>query len=161
MTIRTGDRLPEVNLTVRTDSGPETRGTADFFAGRRVLLFGVPGAFTPTCHRNHMPGYVAQAEAIRAKGIDAIACISVNDIFVLDHWAEASGAVGKVEMLADGNGEFARATGLELDLSGAGFGVRAQRFAMVVDDGVVTELEIEPAAGAVSNSSADSMLARL
>ena len=161
MTIAVGDRLPDATFTVMGDSGPETRTTAETFGGRKILLFGVPGAFTPACHRNHMPGYVEQADTLRARGIDAVACVAVNDVFVLDQWAKTSQAVGKIEMLADGNADFARAAGLEIDISAKGLGVRSKRFAMVVEDGVVTALEIEPEAGAVSNSSAAEMLAKL
>ena len=160
MTIKAGERLPDGTLTVLGDAGPERKSVAELFAGRDVLLFAVPGAFTPTCHRSHLPGFVDQADAFRAKGLD-VACLATNDIFVLGAWAEATGATGRVEMLADGNAEFVRALGLELDASGLGIGIRAQRFAMRVQDGRVVDLTVEPNAGEVGVASAAAMLARL
>ena len=159
MTLSIGDRLPEASFNVMTSNGPESRSTTEVFAGRRVMLFGVPGAFTPACHRNHMPGYLEHFDKFLKMGIEAVACVAVNDIFVLNHWAETSGAAGKIEMLSDGSAEFVRAAGLELDLTARGFGVRSQRFAMLVEDGVVQALKIEPVAGEVSESAAENMLA--
>ena len=126
-----------------------------------MLLFAVPGAFTPTCHRNHLPGYLERADEILARNVDAIACVSTNDIFVLDHWSETTGAKGRIEMLSDGNGDFTRAIGLELDLTALGLGKRSTRFAMLIDDGTVAHLEVESNSGEVANSSAATMLEKL
>lgn len=161
MTIAVGDRLPQTTFRVLTDEGPTPRTTDDIFKGRRVLLVGVPGAFTPACHRNHAPGFVANADALKAKGIDAVAITSVNDVFVLDAWAKALAADGRVEFLSDGNAEFARATGLLFDGSGFGLGPRSQRYALVANDGVVEVLSVEEAAGQVQVSSAESILENL
>ncbi len=161
MTIAVGDRLPQTTFRVLTDEGPTPRTTDDIFKGRRVLLVGVPGAFTPACHRNHAPGFVANVDAFKAKGIDAVAITSVNDVFVLGAWAKALGAEGKVEFLSDGNAEFARATGLLFDGSGFGLGPRSQRYALVANDGVVELLSVEEAAGQVQVSSAESILENL
>ncbi|GAB4130156.1 MAG: peroxiredoxin [Rhodothalassiaceae bacterium] len=160
MTIKTGDRLPNVTLSRMGANGPEKIETEKLFAGKKAVLFAVPGAFTPTCSAKHLPGFVAQADAIRAKGVDLIACVSVNDAFVMNAWGKASNAEGKVEMLADGNGEFARAVGLELDATGFGMGKRAKRFAMILNDGVVTHLFVEEP-GAFEVSSAEHVLKAL
>ena len=135
--------------------------TNDIFSGKKVILFGVPGAFTPSCHKTHLPGYVEQFEAIKAKGVDTIACLAVNDAFVLDAWAKASGAAGKVQMLADGNAEYTKKLGLDLDLSGFGLGTRSKRFSAIVEDGQVTELNVEEAAGKVTSSGADATICQL
>lgn len=161
MTIAVGDRLPQTTFRVSTDEGPTPRTTDDIFKGRRVLLVGVPGAFTPTCHRNHAPGFIANVDAFKAKGIDAVAITSVNDVFVLDAWAKALAADGKIEFLSDGNAEFARATGLLFDGSGFGLGPRSQRYALVANDGVVEVLYVEEAAGQVQVASADNVLENL
>lgn len=161
MAIKIGDQLPSATFMVMGESGPAERSSTDVFDNRRVVLFGVPGAFTPSCHHNHMPGYVQKAADIRAKGIDAIACVSTNDIFVLDHWAEVSGAKGQVEMLADGNADFVKAIGLDLDASGKGLGTRSHRFAMLVENGTVQALEVESNPAEVGASSAESMLGQL
>lgn len=161
MTIAVGDRLPQTTFRVITADGPTPRTTDDIFKGRRVLLVGVPGAFTPTCHRNHAPGFVANVDAFKAKGIDAVAITSVNDAFVLDAWAKALGADGQVEFLADGSADFARATGLLFDGSGFGLGPRSQRYALVANDGVVEQLFVEEAAGQVQVSSAEHLLENL
>ena len=161
MGIEIGQRLPEGRLTVMGENGPEPKTVAEVFGGRTVLLFAVPGAFTPTCHRNHMPGYVEHADAIRAKDVDAVACMSTNGAFVLDHWADATGAKGRIEMLSDGNADFVRAIGLDLDASGLGLGTRAHRFAMLVEDGVVKDLVVEPSPAELGVASAESMLAKL
>ena len=161
MTIRIGDRLPDASFTIMGESGPEQKSTAEVFGARKVLLFAVPGAFTPTCHLNHMPGYVDLVDEFRARGIDELACVAVNDVFVLDRWAAESRAKGSIRMLADGNADFVRAIGLDLDASGFGFGIRAQRFAMLVEDGTVKVLEVEPNPGAVGDSGAEAMLARI
>ena len=156
MTIAVGDKIPDVKLMVPGESGPQPVQTADFFKGKRVALFSVPGAFTPTCSAKHLPGYVQNAAALKAKGIDEIACTAVNDAFVMGAWNRADGS-NDIAMLADGSGDFAKALGLELDLSGGGLGKRGQRFSMVVDDGKVEQLNIE-AAGEFKVSAAEHML---
>ncbi len=143
MTIKTGDKVPAGTLTRMTESGPAPITTDELFGGRTVLLFSVPGAFTPTCSAKHLPGFVENADALKARGIDAIACIAVNDVFVMNAWGKAGGATDKVMMLADGNATYARALGLELDASGFGMGVRGQRFAIVVDNGVASNVLVE------------------
>ena len=160
MTIQVGDQLPQTTFRVMTPDGPAARTTDDIFKGRKVVLVAVPGAFTPTCHRNHLPGYVAKGAEIRAKGIDAIAVTAVNDVFVMDAWAKASGADG-IEFLADGNGDFAKAIGLSNDSSGFGMGIRSERYSMGVDDGVVTALNLEDAPGKADVSGADNLLKSL
>jgi peroxiredoxin len=161
MTIKVGDHLPQATFRVITAEGPAARTTDDIFAGKKVVLFAVPGAFTPTCHRNHLPGFVTQAEAIKAKGVDAVYVTAVNDVFVMDAWLKASGAEGKVEFLADGNGDFAKAIGLVMDGSGFGLGTRSQRYAMVVSDGTVEALNLEEAPGKADISSAENLLKSL
>lgn len=142
MTIQVGDRIPTAVVSTMAESGPNPLTTKDYFSGRRVVLFSVPGAFTPTCSSRHLPGFVEQADAFKAKGIDAIACTAVNDIFVMNAWAQSADAAA-VDMLADGNAEWVSAMGLELDATGFGMGKRGQRFALVADDGVVTHLFVE------------------
>lgn len=159
MTIKVGDRLPDVKLVKATESGPEAVQSADYFAGKKVALFSVPGAFTPTCSARHLPGFVDKAEELKAKGVDEIVATSVNDPFVLGAWNKAAGS-DDITMLADGNSEFAEALGLTTDLSGFGLGKRGQRFSMIVDDGVVKELNVE-APGDFSVSSAEHMLGQL
>ncbi len=161
MTISVGDKIPAATVTTMTDEGPQPVNSADFFGGRKVVLFGVPGAFTPTCHNQHLPGFVRHLDAIKAKGVDTVACLSVNDVFVMDAWAKTSGDAAGVTFLADGNAELTKALGLELDASGFGMGTRSQRFAMIVDDGVVQALNIEPQAGQAEVSSADAILENL
>jgi peroxiredoxin len=160
MTIAVGDRIPSLSLAKATAEGPQPVSTQEFFAGRRVALFSVPGAFTPTCSVRHLPGFVEKADELKAKGVDEIACTAVNDAFVLAAWAKMSDAADKVTMLADGNGEFAKALGLEMDGSKFGMGQRGKRFSMVVNDGVVEQLFVEEP-GAFSVSGADYMLERL
>jgi peroxiredoxin len=160
MSIAPGDTLPDIALTIASPDGPEQTDTGTFFKGRKVVLFAVPGAFTPTCSARHMPGYVEDADALRAKGVDEIACIAVNDPFVLKAWAESQGVEGRITMLADGSGVFTKAIGQELDLVARGLGVRSQRYAMIVDDGRVTHLAVEPA-GEFGVSSAAAILATL
>lgn len=160
MPIVVGDRLVEATFVRMTPQGPGPITTAEIFAGKRVVLFAVPGAFTPTCHHRHLPGYLREHEAIKAKGVDAIVCVAVNDVFVVDAWARQLGVGDKVLMLADGNGEFTRAIGLEVDLSQFGMGVRSQRYSMVVDDGVVTTLNVE-APGEFGLSAAELTLCQL
>ncbi len=161
MAIQIGDRLPQAEFFVATPDGLDTRSTEDLFQGRRVVLVGVPGAFTPTCDLNHLPGYVAQADAIFARGIDEIAVTAVNDAFVLRAWAASADPGGRITFLGDGNGTFARAIGLEMDGSARGFGLRSQRYAMIVDDGVVTSLSVEEVARDATKSGADALLATL
>ncbi|MXO61492.1 peroxiredoxin [Qipengyuania oceanensis] len=156
MTISVGDKLPDVKLVKATADGPEQVQSADFFAGRKVALFSVPGAFTPTCSAKHLPGFVEKADELKAQGIDEIACTAVNDAFVMGAWKSASDA-DPVTMLADGNGDFAEAVGLTMDGSGFGMGKRGQRWSMVVDDGVVQQLNVEQG-GNFEVSSAEYML---
>jgi len=160
MTLSVGDRLPEASFMTMTADGPTKLTTDDVFAGKTVALFAVPGAFTPTCSAKHLPGFVEKAGEIKSKGVDSIACLSVNDVFVMDAWAKDQKAGDDVLMLADGNGDFAKATGLEMDGSGFGMGKRAQRFSMLVKDGVVSELNVE-APGEFKVSSADHILGQL
>jgi peroxiredoxin len=153
MTIKVGDKIPSVKLRTMTKDGPKEITTDDLFKGKKVVIFGLPGAFTPTCSAKHLPGFVQQAEAIRAKGVDTIACISVNDAFVMGAWGKDQNAGDKVLMLADGNAEFTKAAGLEMDGTGYGMGLRSRRFSMVVDDGVVKHFNLEkPGAFEVSNA---------
>ncbi len=156
MSIQVGDRIPEVTLTRMGPDGPTEIGTGELLAGRKVVLFALPGAFTPTCSAAHLPGFVVQADAIRARGVDAIVCLAVNDAFVMDAWGKAHNAEA-IEMVADGNAEFTRAVGLEVDLSARGMGLRSQRYAMVIEDGVVTHLAVE-APGRLEVSSAEAIL---
>jgi len=159
MAIQEGDRIPEVHLKVLGEKGPEDLSTREIFDGKKVVLFAVPGAFTPTCSAAHLPGYVANADKIKAEGVDTIACVSVNDAFVMDAWGKDKNA-DEILMLSDWNAELAEALGLTLDASGAGLGVRSQRYAMVVDDGVVTKLAVEQG-GKLEVSSAEAMLQAL
>ncbi len=158
--IKVGDKIPSATLMQMKDGGPKPVTTDQLFAGKKVALFALPGAFTPTCSAKHLPGFVQNSEALKAKGIDAIACVSVNDAFVMGAWGEQQKAGDKVMMLADGNGDFTRALGLELDATKFGMGKRSQRFSMVVDNGVVTQLNVEQP-GAFEVSSADHMMALL
>ena len=143
MTINVGDRMPEGYFGVMTKDGPGSMAAADVFKGKKVVLFAVPGAFTPTCSMNHLPGYVKNAAEFRAKGIDTVACMSVNDTFVMDAWGKDKQVGDTVLMLADGNGTYTKALGLELDASGFGMGTRSQRFALLVHDGVVKQVFVE------------------
>src|SRR5262252_648268 len=147
MAIKPGDTLPDVKVKEMTESGPKDVSLAELSKGKKIVLFAVPGAFTPTCSMKHLPGFVEQSAALKAKGVDEIACVSVNDAFVMGAWGKAQGCAGKVRMLADGNGEFTRAVGLELDASGFGMGKRSQRYAMIVQDGKVVEVMPEPGPG--------------
>jgi peroxiredoxin len=160
MTISVGDRIPSATLLKATADGPQPVDTDSFFAGRKVALFSVPGAFTPTCSARHLPGFVEKAEELGARGVDEIACLAVNDAFVLQAWARDAGAEDKVTMLADGNGEFSKALGLTMDASKFGMGTRSQRFSAIVEDGVVSQLNVEEP-GAFSVSSAEFMLGQL
>lgn len=159
MAIEVGQKIPDVKLVKATENGPDAVQSSDYFAGKRVALFSVPGAFTPTCSAKHLPGFVEKAADLKAKGIDEIACTAVNDAFVMGAWSKAAGSAD-VTMLADGNGEFAKAVGLTMDGSGFGLGTRGQRFSMVVNDGVVEQLNVE-APGEFKVSSAEHMLEQL
>ncbi|MGH9232346.1 MAG: peroxiredoxin [Acidimicrobiales bacterium] len=160
MAISVGDRIPDVTLRTMTNDGPAAIGSEEALGKGKVVLFAVPGAFTPTCSDHHLPGFVLRAEDILAKGVDSIACVAVNDPFVMGAWGQVQGTEGKVLMLSDGNGEFTAAMGLELDGSGFGLGTRSQRYAAIIDDGVITELMVESAPG-LDVSSADSVLSKL
>jgi peroxiredoxin len=160
MAIKIGDRVPSGSFTVMTAEGPKPLTTDELFKGKKVVLFAVPGAFTPTCHRNHLPGFVKNAAAIKAKGVDTIAVTGVNDVFVMDAWKKASGG-DAIEFLADGSGSWAKAMGLTMDLSERGLGVRSQRYAMLVQDGVIKALNVEDAPGKAEISGADNILKAL
>lgn len=160
MTIQVGDRIPSTTLVKVTDDGPEQIGSDEYFAGRRVALFSVPGAFTPTCSAKHLPGFVEKADELKAKGVDEIACTAVNDAFVMKAWGRASEVNGAVTMLADGNGTFAKELGLEMDGSAFGLGQRGKRYSILVNDGVVEKLNVE-APGAFEVSSAEYLLGQL
>ncbi|MFC7048579.1 peroxiredoxin [Emcibacter nanhaiensis] len=160
MTISAGDTMPEGTLVEMTADGPTPRTTADLFGGRKVVLFSVPGAFTPTCSAKHLPGFVQHAGELKAKGVDEIVCMAVNDAFVMGAWGKDQGADGKVTMLADGNADYTKALGLEMDGTGFGMGIRGKRFAMIIDDGVVKELNIE-GPGEFRVSSAEHVLTQL
>jgi glutaredoxin/glutathione-dependent peroxiredoxin len=161
MTITVGDRLPEVKLRIMTAEGPAAKSTSELFGGKKVALFGVPGAFTGTCSNAHLPGFLKQADALKAKGIDQIVVTAVNDVFVMEAWKRASGAEGKIEFVADGNGEFATALGLTFDASGFGLGTRSKRYSMLIEDGVVKRLNVEESPGKVDVSSAEALLAQI
>lgn len=160
MTIAVGQKLPDVTFMTPTSDGPKPITTGEVFAGKKVVLFGVPGAFTPTCSNNHLPGYLENLDAILAKGVDTVAVVAVNDAFVMGAWARFSGAEGKILHLADGSAQFAKAAGLEFDLSERGLGLRNRRFSMIVEDGVVKSLNIEEGAG-VDASGAATILEQL
>jgi peroxiredoxin len=159
MSIRAGDRIPAATLTTMTPTGPGPMSTGELFGGKKVVLFSVPGAFTPTCSAKHLPGFVERADEILGKGVDTIACMAVNDVFVMHAWGKSAKA-DRILMLADGNGEFTRALGLELDATGFGMGQRSQRFALVADDGVVSNLFVE-SPGEFRVSSAEYVLSKL
>jgi glutaredoxin/glutathione-dependent peroxiredoxin len=158
MAIKVGDRVPEAKFRVMSADGPAWKTTDEVFKGKKVVLFAVPGAFTPTCHKNHLPGFLQNADTIKGKGIDTIAVTGVNDVFVMEAWKSATGAGGKIEFLADGNGDFAKAIDMTLDGSGNGLGLRSKRYAMVVEDGVVKTLNVEEAPGKADLSSAENLL---
>ncbi len=157
MPLQVGDKVPSVTLYELGNDGPAAVLTDEFFAGRKVVLFALPGAFTPTCSAQHVPGFVNNADEIKGKGVDEIACLATNDAFVMGAWGKEQGAGDKVRMLADGSGDFTRAAGFEFDLSARGLGVRSKRYAMVVEDGVVTALNMEDGGG-LTISSAESIL---
>ena len=160
MSISVGQRLPDATFTTMTEDGPQQVSTSEVFAGQKVVLIAVPGAFTPTCHVKHVPGFVQQAEAMKAKGVDRVACVAVNDVFVLGAWAKQLGAEG-IQFLADGSAKFTKAIGMDLDLGERGLGARSKRYAMIVEDGKVTALFTEAAPGEVIESSAEKVLAAL
>ena len=161
MAIKAGDNLPaDLKLKEMGEGGPKDVSVGDIFKGRKVVLFAVPGAFTPTCSMKHLPGFLEQARAIKAKGVDEIVCLSVNDAFVMGAWGNANNAKGKVRMLADGNGDFSKAVGLTLDASGFGMGLRSQRYALIVNDGKVQAALVESGPG-LNVSSAESVLSKL
>ena len=160
MAVQVGDSIPDVTLAVMGESGPEQVSTGDLFSGKKVVAFALPGAFTPTCSAQHLPGFVDSADAIKAKGVDSIICLAVNDVFVMDAWGKDRNVGNKVAMVADGSGVLAKALGLELDLTERGLGVRSRRYSMVVDDGVVSALNLEEG-GAYEVSSAEKILENL
>jgi peroxiredoxin len=157
MTIQVGDTLPQATFRIMTPDGPVAKTTDDLFKGRKVVLVAVPGAFTPTCHRNHLPGYVEKLNDIKAKGVDAILVTAVNDVFVMEAWSKSAGAEG-IEFISDGNGDFAKALGLSMDGTGFGLGIRSQRYSMVVEDGVVRALNVEDAPSKAQISGAENLL---
>jgi glutaredoxin/glutathione-dependent peroxiredoxin len=159
MTIKVGDRLPDTTFMIMSAEGPKPMKTGDVFGGKKVALFAVPGAYTPTCHGTHMPGFVQKYDELKSKGFDIVACTSANDIFVLTNWAKDSKADGKIMMLADGSAEFAKKVGLDIDLGARGLGVRSKRYSMIVEDGVVRALNVEDAPPSVDKSSAAALCA--
>lgn len=161
MTIAIGEKLPQATFKTMTADGAKNLTTDEIFAGKKVVLFAVPGAFTPTCSNNHLPGYLENHDAIIARGVDTIAVVSVNDVHVMGAWARFSGGEGKVLFLADGSGDFARATGLDLDMSASGMGLRSKRFSMIVEDGKITQLNIEGSTGQAIDSGAARILEQL
>ena len=160
MTIQVGDTLPSINLMTMTTEGPKPISMTEISSGKKVVLFAVPGAFTPTCSAQHLPGFIEHNKELRDKGIDVVACVSVNDPFVMNAWGEDRKVGEEVLMLSDGNGEFTAAIGLEMDGSGFGLGTRSQRYAMIIDDGVVSSLNVEPGPG-IDISSAEKILEQL
>ena len=160
MTIKVGDRMPSATFMTMGKDGPQPLSSDELFKGKRVALFGVPGAFTPTCSVKHLPGYVKNADKFKVKGVDTVACVAVNDVFVLEAWRKSEGVGDTVKMLADGSGDFAKAAGLTFDLSGRGLGVRVQRFSAIVDDGVVKSVNVEEP-GAFEVSDAEKLLSQL
>ena len=159
MSIQDGEKVPAGTLTIMGENGPQPTSTETLFSGKKVVLFSVPGAFTPTCSAAHLPGFVVKADEIKAKGVDSIICMAVNDVFVMDAWGKDQNA-DELIMAADGNGDFAKSLGLELDGTAMGMGLRAQRFAMIIDDGIATKVLVEPGRG-LDVSSAESVLSHL
>lgn len=159
MTIKVGDKLPDAKFMTMGAGGPAAKTTSDIFSGKKVALFAVPGAFTPTCHQQHMPGFLSRIGELKSKGIDTIACTAVNDVFVMDEWSKATGAAGKVMMLTDDGAAFAKAIGLDIDLTGAGIGlgVRSKRYAMLIDNGVVKVLNVDESPPVHDKSSAENL----
>jgi peroxiredoxin len=161
MTIAPGEKLPDATLKTMTADGAANVATGDFFAGKKVVLFGVPGAFTPTCSMNHLPGFLENHDAILGKGVDAVAVVSVNDVFVMNAWSKSANAEGKITFLADGSADFAKATGLDMDMSKGGMGTRFKRFSAIVEDGVVKTLNVEESPGKAEISGAARILEQL
>ncbi|NWG72941.1 MAG: peroxiredoxin [Parvularculaceae bacterium] len=161
MPIAVGSRVPDTTFKVMTKDGPADMKSTDLFGGKTVALFAVPGAFTPTCHAKHVPSFLANLDALKAKGVDTVACTAVNDVFVMNEWSKATGAQDKILFLADGGAAFAKAVGLDVDLTAGGLGVRSRRYAMLVKDGVVKALNIEEAPGKLEKSSAEELLKSL
>ena len=161
MTINVGEKLPEATFRTVTAEGPIELKTADIFAGKKVVLFAVPGAYTPSCHNQHLPGFIANVGAIKEKGVDTVACIAVNDMFVLDAWAKETGSSENILFLSDGNAEFTKAVGLDFDGAGFGLGTRSKRYVMIVDDGTVSALSVEDVPSSVDVSSAEAVIAAL
>jgi glutaredoxin/glutathione-dependent peroxiredoxin len=161
MPIKVGDRLPEAKFRVMGPDGPAVKTTGDIFKGKKVVLFAVPGAFTPTCNNNHLPGFLKNVDVFKGKGIDTIAVTGVNDVFTFDAWKKSTGAGGKIEFLSDGNGEFAKAIDMAFDASVAGLGTRSKRYSMVVEDGVVKKLNVEDVPSKAEASSADNLLKQM
>jgi peroxiredoxin len=159
--VKVGDRLPNAKFKVMTAEGPAEKTTDDIFKGKKVVLFAVPGAFTPTCHKNHLPGFLKNADTIKSKGVDTIAVTGVNDVFVMDAWKKETGAAGKIEFLADGSADFAKALDLSLDASAGGLGIRSKRYSMIVDDGVIKSLNVEESPGKAELSGADALMKQL
>ena len=161
MPIKAGDKLPSATFRVMTSEGPKPRTTDEVFNGKKVALFGVPGAFTPTCNNLHLPSFLKNIDSFKSKGVDTVAVTAVNDVFVMDAWKNASGAEGKIDFLADGNGEFAKAIDMAFDGSGAGLGTRSRRFSMLVDNGVVKAINIEDAPGKCELTSGEALLKQI
>jgi len=161
MPIKAGDKLPNATFRIMTGEGPKPRSTDEVFKGKKVALFGVPGAFTPTCNNLHLPSFLKNIDAFKSKGVDTVAVTAVNDVFVMDAWKKASGAEGKIDFLADGNGEFAKAIDMAFDGSGAGLGTRSKRFAMLVEDGAVKAVSIEDAPGKCELTSGEALLKQM
>ena len=161
MAVNIGDKMPEGSFGIMTSEGPGALSSKELFDAKTVVIFSVPGAFTPACSSQHLPGFIKNAQAIKAKGVDTIACMSVNDVFVMDAWAKDQGAGDQVQLLADGNADYVKSLGLQLDASGFGMGTRGERFAIVVKNGVVDQLHREAAASDVKESSAENVLANL
>lgn len=161
MAISVGDKLPNATLTIMTDDGPTPFELSTLTAGKKIIIFGVPGAFTPTCHGNHLPGFLDNLDAFKAKGIDDIAVVSVNDVFVIDQWATATGGAGKMHYLSDGAFAYTKSIGMDIDLSDFGMGVRSKRYSMVVEDGTVTMLNVEDIPKSAEKSGAAAMLEAL
>ncbi|PTW62257.1 peroxiredoxin [Breoghania corrubedonensis] len=161
MAIQIGDRLPDATFKIMTPDGPGETTTSAVFGGKKVVLFAVPGAFTPTCHNNHLPGFLENLDVLKSKGVDTVAVTSVNDVFVMDAWAKATGGDGKIVFLADGSADFAKAIGLELDAAAGGLGIRSQRYSMIVEDGKVTALNVEGSPGQATVSGAAGIINQL
>ncbi len=161
MAISIGDRLPDFDFKVMKDGEPTNASVAEIFAGKKIVLFAVPGAFTPTCHRNHLPGYLEHLDTIKSRGVDGVAVVSVNDVWVMEAWSKATQGAGKIQFLSDGSAGFAKAIGMSVDLDVAWMGVRSKRYSMIVEDGKVTALNIEVAPGSTVNSGAAAILNQL